>query len=68
HSIVGASSVIMPGVTLGEGTSIGAMSLILKSTEPWGIYVGNPAKRLKDRKKDLLDLEKEYLENEGKLL
>lgn len=68
HSIVGASSVIMPGVTLGEGTSIGAMSLILKSTEPWGIYVGNPAKRLKDRKKDLLDLEKEYLENEGKFL
>lgn len=68
HSIVGANSVIMPGVTLEEGTSVGAMSLILKSTEPWGIYVGNPAKKLKDRKKDLLELEKKYLENEGKLL
>ncbi len=68
HSIVGAASVIMPGVILGEGTSIGAMSLVLKSTKPWGIYVGNPVKRLKDRKRDLLELEKKYLENQGKLL
>lgn len=67
HSIVGAGSIIMPGVVLAEGTSVGAMSLVLKSTEPWGIYVGNPAKRLKDRKKDLLELEKQYLENEDKL-
>lgn len=67
YSIVGAGSIIMPGVVLDEGTSVGAMSLILKSTEPWGIYVGTPAKRLKDRKNDLLKLEKQYLENEGKL-
>jgi acetyltransferase-like isoleucine patch superfamily enzyme len=66
YTIVGAGSIIMPGVILGEGTSVGAMSLVLKTTEPWGIYVGNPAKRLKDRKKDLLELEKEYLKNEGK--
>ena len=67
HSIVGAGSIIMPGVILAEGTSVGAMSLVLKSTEPWGVYVGNPAKRLKDRKKDVLELEKKYLENEGQL-
>lgn len=66
YSIVGAGSIIMPGVILAEGTSIGAMSLVLKSTEPWGIYVGNPAKRLKDKKKDLLELEKRYLEEKGK--
>lgn len=65
YSIVGAGSIIMPGVKLAVGTSIGAMSLVLKSTNPWGIYVGNPAKRLKDRKKNLLELEKQYLENEG---
>ena len=34
-----------------------------KSTQEWGIYVGNPAKRVKDRKKDLLDLELKYLNN-----
>lgn len=67
YSIVGAGSIIMPGVVLDEGTSVGAMSLVLKSTEPWGIYVGNPVKRLKDRKKDLLELEIEYLANEGKI-
>lgn len=67
YSIVGAGSIIMPGVILAEGTSIGAMSLVLESTEPWGIYIGSPIKRLKDRKKDLLELEKKYLENDGKL-
>ncbi|MFT5660626.1 MAG: acetyltransferase-like isoleucine patch superfamily enzyme [Sulfurimonas sp.] len=65
-TIVGAGSIVMPGVILEEGTSVGSMTLVLKSTEPWGIYVGNPAKRLKDRKKDLLDLEKQYLNNEEK--
>jgi acetyltransferase-like isoleucine patch superfamily enzyme len=67
YSIIGAGSIIMPGVVLAEGTSIGAMSLALNSTEPWGVYIGNPIKRLKDRKKDLLELEKQYLENEGNL-
>ncbi|GHW53747.1 acyltransferase [Vibrio cholerae] len=63
HVIVGAGSIIMPGVILKEGTSIGAMSLIRKSTESWSIYLGNPAKKIKDRKKDLLQLEKLYLES-----
>lgn len=61
YTIVGAGSIIMPGVILEEGTSVGAMSLVLRSTEPWGIYVGNPAKRLKDRSKDLLTLKDQYL-------
>ncbi|WP_069469907.1 acyltransferase [Candidatus Marithrix sp. Canyon 246] len=45
--IVGAGSVIMPGVIVDEGTSIGAMSLVRKKTEPWSIYIGNPAKKIK---------------------
>lgn len=61
YSIVGAGSIIMPGVILAEGTSVGAMSLVLKSTKPWSIYIGVPARRLKDRKKDLLKLEKQFL-------
>ena len=40
HCVIGTASVIMPGVILGEGTSVGAMSLVMKSTEPWSIYVG----------------------------
>ncbi len=67
HSIVGTCSVIMPGITLEEGTSIGAMSLVTKSTEPWSVYFGIPAKRLKSRKQALLELEQDYLSEEVKL-
>lgn len=65
YCIVGAMSIIFPGVTLAEGTSVGAMSLVLKSTEPWSIYVGIPAKKVKDRKRDLLKLVDAYLAEEG---
>ncbi|WP_372972810.1 acyltransferase [Marinobacter sp.] len=59
--IVGTGSVIFPGVTVEEGCSVGAMTLVNKSTRPWGIYAGNPARRIKERKKDLLELEKQFL-------
>lgn len=65
HVIVGTSSVICPGVVLEEGTAIGAMTLVMHSTDPWSIYIGNPAKRLRDRKRDLLILEKEYLNKDN---
>lgn len=64
HVIVGTSSVILPGVTIGEGTSVGACSLVTKSCEPWKIYAGIPAKAIKDRKRDLLEYERKI--NEGK--
>lgn len=64
HSIVGAGSVVLPGVILEEGTSVGAMSLITKSTKPWSVYVGIPAKRLKARRQDLLMLEERYLQEQ----
>jgi galactoside O-acetyltransferase len=67
HSIVGTCSVILPGVTLGEGTAVGAMSMVTKSTEPWSIYFGIPAKRLKARRQDLLEGEQQYLRDEGTL-
>lgn len=65
HCIVGAASIIFPGVELAEGTAVGAMSLVNKSTEAWSIYAGNRAKRLGPRKQDLLELERLYLK-EGK--
>ena len=67
HSIVGTSSVIFPGVTLSEGTSVGALSMVTKTTEPWSVYFGIPAKKLKARKQDMLELEKEYLSEEGRV-
>lgn len=64
HVIIGAGSVIFPGVDLAEGCSVGAMSLVKRSTQPWGIYAGNPARRVKERAKDLLDLERRLLQGD----
>lgn len=49
---VGAGVTILPGVILAEGSVIGAGSLVNKSTEPWTIYIGSPAKPYKARKKE----------------
>jgi galactoside O-acetyltransferase len=65
HVIIGSNSVILPGVHIGEGSSVGALSLVTKSLEPWGIYFGAPVKKIKSRSQKLLELEKEFLKNNG---
>lgn len=62
HSIIGAGCIIMPNLTVEEGTAVGAMSFVNRSTEPWSIYVGIPAKKIKNRRRDLLRLEKELIQ------
>jgi acetyltransferase-like isoleucine patch superfamily enzyme len=58
HAIVGANTVILPGVTIGEGAAIGANSLVTKDCEPWAIYAGSPARVLRARPKErILELE-----------
>jgi galactoside O-acetyltransferase len=52
---VGSGTVILPSVTLGEGAAIGAMSLVKKDVESWGIYAGNPLRFIKKRNKGLLE-------------
>jgi galactoside O-acetyltransferase len=64
HVIVGTRTVIFPGVKLSVGSSIGACSLVTKTTLPWKIYFGIPARPIGDRKKNILELEKAYLLNE----
>lgn len=46
---IGANSVILPGVTIGEGATIGAGSIVTRSLAPWGVYLSN--KRIRDRDK-----------------
>ncbi|MGM0838324.1 MAG: acyltransferase [Bacillota bacterium] len=60
HVIIGSGCVILPGVVLNEGSAFGAMSLINKTSEPWSINAGIPYKRIKERSKELLYLEKEF--------
>ena len=54
HSLIGAGVIILPGVEIGEGTAVGAMSLVSKSLEEWSIYSGVPAKLIKKRSKKML--------------
>lgn len=49
---VGTNVVVLAGITLGEGSVVGACSLVTKNTEPWTIYTGIPAKPMKTRRKD----------------
>lgn len=60
HSIIGSGSVVLPGLSIGEGVAIGALSLVTRDCEPFGIYVGTPARKVKDRKDNLLQLEKSF--------
>ena len=42
-------SIILPGVTVGEGAVVGAGSVVTKDVEPWSVVAGNPAKFIKKR-------------------
>lgn len=46
---VAADAFVGPGVRVGEGVLLGARSTAVKHLEPWKIYVGNPAKAIRDR-------------------
>ena len=57
HVLIGSGATVLPGVTVHEGTAVGSMSLVNRSLDEWGIYVGIPCKRVKDREKRILELE-----------
>lgn len=57
-AIIGSNSVILPDVIIGEGVAVAAGSVVSKSLEPWGIYVGN--KRVGERNKE--EILKNYTE------
>lgn len=62
HVIVGSGSIVLPSATLDDGVAIGALSVVKCDCESWTIYAGNPLKKIKKRKKDLLKLEVKYKE------
>lgn len=59
YSIICTHTVVMPGVTIGEGAVIGAQSLVKKSVEEYAIWAGNPLRFVRLRKKGV----KEIVEN-----
>lgn len=47
---IGIGSIIMPGVTIGEGAIIGAGSVVTKDIPPYCVAVGVPAKVIREFK------------------
>lgn len=60
HVIIGSTSIVLPDVTLYEGSAFGSMSFINHNSEPWTINVGIPFRKIKERKRDILALEKAF--------
>lgn len=68
HSIVGSHSVVLPGCELHTGVAVGAMSLVNQDLDSWKIYAGVPCRVMKERKTDVLMLEKKMMEKEHRHL
>jgi acetyltransferase-like isoleucine patch superfamily enzyme len=66
HVIIGSNAVILPDITVGEGSSVGAGSVVTRDLPPWGVYAGVPARLLKPRPKEpLLETEQRFFEKYG---
>lgn len=62
HAIVGAGSIIMPGVELKEGASVGALTLVTRSVPEFAVVFGSPMRRITTRNKERLhELERQFL-------
>ena len=60
HSFLATNVIVHPNVTIGEGAVVGSGSIVTKDLEPWGIYMGTPARKIRDRPKtSILEKEKE---------
>lgn len=58
HAVVGAGSVILPGVEIGIGAAVGALTLVRKSVPDFAIVIGNPMRQVGERGRTMLEDEK----------
>lgn len=61
HVIVGSGTIILPGSRIGIGSAVGALSLVNRKLDPFTIFAGVPAKKIKSRCSRLIELEKEFV-------
>ena len=63
HTIIGAGSIILPNITIGNGVAAGALSFINKDVQNFKIVAGCPIKVISERSQTLLELETEFIKN-----
>ncbi len=61
HVIVGSGAIILPGVTAQDCVAIGALSLVKGNCAEFGIYAGIPAKKIGERRRELLEKEAHFM-------
>jgi len=64
HAVLGTNTIVHQDVNIGIGAVTGSGTLVINDLEPWYIYIGVPARKLKRRSKELLKFEKKYLESQ----
>jgi putative colanic acid biosynthesis acetyltransferase WcaF len=52
YAWVCARASVMPGVTIGEGVVLGLGSVASSDLEPWSVYAGLPARKIRERKRN----------------
>ena len=55
YNLIGSSTVILPGVKITKGCSIGALTLINRDIKKLGVYAGIPYKKIKNKKKKFIE-------------
>ncbi|MBQ3142527.1 MAG: acyltransferase [Bacilli bacterium] len=61
YTQLGANSIVFPGVTIKEGAVTGAFTLVKEDLQEWSINVGIPAKKIKDRSKNIITIERNII-------
>jgi galactoside O-acetyltransferase len=65
HVIVGSGSLILPGVSIGIGAAVGALTIVKRDVEPFAIVAGPAGRVIGTRRRDLLALEDELRSSSG---
>jgi acetyltransferase-like isoleucine patch superfamily enzyme len=60
HVVIGAKSMVFPGVTIGAGSAIGAFTMVRHDIPPWTIIAGGGYRA--ERSREILELSEEFLE------
>lgn len=62
HAVIGAGGVVLPGVDIGDGATLGAISLAIRDVPPWTVNVGVPTRSIGVRDREaILQREQDFL-------
>jgi galactoside O-acetyltransferase len=65
HVVIGSGSIVLPGAVLEDDVAVGALSMMRGHCSAFGVYAGVPARRICERKRDLLEVEQRFLQDQA---